>query len=710
MTGGQERVDGWDKVTGRARYAGDHAVGRAVTAVPVRSTVARGRIVRVDDGEALRQAGVLAVITPDNAPRLAEVHDAELMLFQNHRIAYRGQFVAAVVATSRQAATAAARLVRVAYEQSCHEVRLSADHHRLYEPEHLNEGRPAGTSSGDFAGAFDAAPVRVDETYRTPAVCNNPLETHATCASWDNGRLTLIDSTQGPNTVQNVLAALFRLRTDHVRVICEHVGGAFGAKGAPRANTVLAAMAALVVGRPVTCSFTRRDMFAVAGHRSPTIQRVRLGAHPDGRLIALAHDAVAHTSTLRRFAEQTAAAARHMYAAPHRATSHRLAALDVPSPSWMRAPGYCPGMFALESAMDELAVRTGVDPVDLRLRNDTSVHPETGQLFSSRNLAACLRSGARLFAWAGRNPAPRSGRRGHWLVGTGVAASTYTADVAPSDAAVSVSVDGRYSVSIAAVDVGTGARTMLRSVAARELGVPASAVEIRIGDSCLPRAVVAGGSMGTSSWSWAVIAACRDLRRRVRERGGVVPVTGLTARARTDAEVAALADRARFSFGAQFAEVRVDADTMEIRVPRLLGVFAVGKVLAPALARSQFVGAMTMGLSMALCEEAVTDPCSGDYAQHELATYHIATHADVQDVQASWIEEEEHHLGPSGAKGLGEIGIVGTAAAIANAVYHATGVRVRDLPVRPASLLRAHRCAEPSPHDRGDRGNAAEQP
>jgi xanthine dehydrogenase YagR molybdenum-binding subunit len=684
------RVDGPDKVTGRARYAVEHPVDGAAHAWAVPSVIAKGAIRSVDASAALALPGVLAVLTPDNAPRLPGTGDPELALFQSRVVAYRGQFVAAVVADTLETAREAADQVRIAYDQAAHDVTLTSGHPGLYKPDHVNPRYDTDAAVGDFDGAFAAAPVRVDATYRTPAEHNNPMEPHATIAVWHGDTLTLYDSTQGPPRVAAQVAALFGLGPGAVRVIAEHVGGGFGAKGMPRPNVVLAAMAARMTGRPVKCAVTRQQMFAATGHRAPSIQRVRLGAEPDGRLLALCHDVFAQTSTLKEFTEQSAVATRHMYAAPHRRTTHRVVRLDVPTPSWMRAPGECPGMFALESAMDELAAACGVDPVGLRILNEPARHPETGRPFSSRNLTACLREGAARFGWAGRDPAPgvrRDGPGGRWLTGTGVAASTYPARAMASQARVSVSESGRYQVSIAAVDIGTGARTALLAVAAEALGVPAAAIDLLIGDSALPPAMIAGGSMGTASWSWAVVKACRSLRDQIRARDGAVPPGGLAAQAATSADIDALPDHARYSFGAQFAEVRVDADTGEVRVPRLLGVFAAGRIVSPAQARSQLIGGMTMGLSMALHEESAMDPQFGDYPNHDLAGYHIAAHADVQDVEAAWIDEDEPELGPIGAKGIGEVGIVGTAAAIANAVYHATGIRVRDLPIRLDKLL-----------------------
>ncbi len=515
------------------------------------------------------------------------------------------------------------------------------------------------------------------------------MEPHATVAAWDGDRLTLIDSSQGPPRVKPTIATLFGLDPSHVRVISEHVGGGFGSKGFARPNVVLAAMAAKVVQRPVKCTLTRQQMFSVVGHRCPSIQRVRLGADVDGRLVAVAHDVVEQSSTLKEFAEQTAVATRHMYAAPHRRTTHRLARLDVPTPSWMRAPGECPGMFALESAMDELSQACGLDPVELRIRNEPPSDPETGQAFSSRNLVACLREGAARFGWGQRDPRPGVRRHGPWLVGTGVASSTYPARALPSSARVTADDSGRFEVSIAAVDIGTGARTALLLIAAEALDVPTEAVEMRIGDSSLPDAMIAGGSMGTASWTWAIVKVCRALRERIeRDHDGTVPPGGLSEEASTDADIAALSNSARYSFGAQFAEVRVDADTGEVRVPRLLGVFAAGRIVNATTARSQLIGGMTMGLSMALHEESALDPEFGDFPNHDLASYHVAACADVMDIEATWVDEEEPELGPIGAKGIGEIGIVGTAAAIANAAHHATGIRVRDLPLRLDRMLR----------------------
>lgn len=431
-------------------------------------------------------------------------------------------------------------------------------------------------------------------------------------------------------------------------------------------------------------------MFAVVGYRTPTIQRISLGADRDGRLTAIAHDVVEQTAIVKEFAEQTAVATRMMYAAPNRRTTHRLAPLDMPVPTIMRAPGECPGMFALESAMDEMALACGLDPIDFRLRNEPGVDPESGRPFSSRGLVACLEEGARHFGWEQRHPEGsrrlRPRRRGRWLVGTGVAASTYPARRRPAAALARVDREGCYRVLIDARDIGTGALTVLTQIAADALEVQPDRVQVELGDSVLPAAQGAGGSMGTASWGSAIVEAAEQLRACLHERGGVIPPEGLEVRG----EVGENPEAERYAmhaFGAQFAEAQVNVDTGEVRVPRLLGVFAVGRIMNAKTARSQLLGGMTMGLSMALHEESILDERFGHFANHDFAEYHIAVNADVGAVDVTWIDEDDPHLNPMGAKGIGEIGIVGTAAAIANAVYDATGIRIRDLPITLDKLL-----------------------
>jgi xanthine dehydrogenase YagR molybdenum-binding subunit len=686
--GSLPRVEGVDKVTGRARYAVEYEAEGAVYAWPVTATIAHGRVRSVDDSAVAARADVLAVLWHANAPQLHEP-SAMLAVLQGTEIGFRGQVVALVVALTPEAAREAAGQLRIGYDVLPHDTVLTPDHPSIYQPDEVNPGLDTDSVIGDPDQAWADSAVRVDATYTTPAEHNNPMEPHATTAAWDGDSLTVHDSNQGGQVVRQVLGGLFEVPAESVHVINPHVGGGFGSKGTPRPNVVLAAMAARVVDRPVKLALTRQQLFSLVGYRTPTIQRMRLGASPDGGLNSLAHDVVEQTSKVSEFAEQSALISRTMYAAPHRRTAHRLARLDVPIPSWMRAPGECPGSFALESAMDELAVATGIDPIELRIRNEPSVDPETGAPFSSRQLVRCLRTGAERFGWAERDPRPGQRREGRWLVGFGVASSTYPFNVAPATARVAVDSDGHFTVAINATDIGTGARTALLQVAATRLGVEPERITILIGDTRLPRAGLAGGSMGMNSWGWAVDKAAAKLRGRLHGEGGAVPPEGLEVTESTATEVKALGeDYSRHAFGAQFVEARVDVDSGEIRVPRMLGVFAAGRIVNERTARSQLVGGMTMGLSMALHEEGVMDAEFGDYANHDLATYHIASHADLGDIDVTWLDEDDPHLGGTGTKGIGELGIVGTAAAVANAVYSATGVRLRDLPLHLEALLR----------------------
>jgi xanthine dehydrogenase YagR molybdenum-binding subunit len=679
------RLESREKVTGAARYAFEYPLRDAAYLSAVQAHTGRGEIVSVDTESARRLPGVLAVLSCQNAPRLEDQSNGDLALFQSRTVSYRGQFVAAVVAETLETAREAARVVRVEYAPETPDVLLRRDHPGLYKPEQVNAGLATDTELGDPDRAFGDAAVRVDVTYTTPAEHNNPMEPHTTTAHWnEDGSLTLYESTQGPSPHQKLLAQIFGLDRDQVRVVSTHVGGGFGSKGTPRPNAVLAAMAAREVGRPVKFAVPRQQMFATTGYRTPTIQRIRLGADPGGRLTAIMHDVVEQTSTVREFAEQAAAPTRVMYRAVNRRTTHRVVRLDVPTPSWMRAPGETPGMYALESAMDELAVAAGVDPVELRVRNDADREPESGLPFSSRNLVACLEEGADRFGWEGRDPTPRTRRAGRKLLGTGVAAATYPARRNPGRATARAERDGTFTVRIAASDIGTGARTALALIAAETLKADLGRVRMEVGDSSFPTASVAGGSSGTASWGTAVVRACEALIGRLN---GAVPPEGIEASADTADELKAAEEYARHGFGAHFAEVEVDMDTGEIRVPRMLGVFAVGRIINPVTARSQFIGGMTMGIGMALMEESIMDAEFGDYLNRDLAQYHVPSCADVRDIDAVWVEESDPHLNPMGAKGIGEIGIVGAAAAVGNAVAHACGVRVRDLPITPAKLL-----------------------
>ncbi len=682
------RRDGPAKVTGSATYAFEQQVDSPAYVHPVQATIGRGRVVEMDTGAASAVDGVLDVLTVFDAPELADASDGELAILQDARVHFRGQLIGAVVAETAEIAREAAALVHTKYLAEPHDAEFRADHPGLYTPESVNPSYPPDSDDGDVQGALAVAEFAVDETYVTPIEHNNPMEPHACIAQWsvgdDGPAVTMYDSTQGVHVVRKTLAPIFGLEPGQLRVVAPHVGGGFGSKGAPHAHDVLALMAAQRAGgRPVKLALTRQQMFALVGYRTPTIQRIRLGADGEGRLTALAHEVIEQTSAIKEFAEQTAVTSRKMYASPNRRTSHRLAPLDVPVPFWMRAPGECPGTYAAEVAMDELAVAIGMDPVELRIVNDPHVDPESGKPWSGRHLVECLRAGAERFGWASRDPKPGIRVAGEWLSGTGVASSTYPGMAMPGNAArITYSAEGRYDVHIGAADIGTGTWTTLSQIAADALGCELSAIHLQIGDSDLPPASVAGGSSGMTSWGSAVVAAAQQFRRDHGEPPTIGASTTAESPQNSDAEKVTVQ-----SFGAHFVEAHVNRYTGEIRVPRMLGVFSVGRAINARTLRSQLIGGMTMGLSMALHEESVRDARFGHVVTQDFATYHISAHADVADIDAIWLDEVDEYLNPMGSRGAGEIGIVGAAAAVANAVYHATGVRVRELPVTLDKVL-----------------------
>jgi xanthine dehydrogenase YagR molybdenum-binding subunit len=682
------RVDGVEKVTGRAAYAVEHDVPEPLSCWLVQSTVAKGRVRAVDTRAALDHEGVVAVVDHTSAPRLSDTSNGELAILQDDRIGFRGQIVALVLAETIEAAREGARLVRVDEEAEDFVAELREDN-ATYRPEKVNPSYETDTEQGDVDDALATADVVVEQTYRTAYEFNNPLEPHATTAWWtreDDGSetLTMYDSSQGVHGVATALAPMLGVDKAQVRVMAPYVGGGFGSKGEAHAHVMAAALAARTTnGRPVRLAVTRQQMFALTGYRTATISHFRLGASGDGRLSAIEHRVQEQTSAVREFAEQTATPTRMMYAAPHRRTSHRLAVLDVAVPSWMRAPGEMPGMFAHEVAMDELARDCGIDPIELRRRNEPDVDPESGKSFDTRRLLECFDRGAARFGWEHRQAEPRSTRQGEWWVGTGVASSTYPAMRQPGNVArVEALTDGRFAVSIGSVDIGTGARTVLTQIAADALEVEPDAVDLAIADTTLPFATVAGGSSGTSSWGSAIVAAAQQLRTE----HGPQPRPG--SRVEAGAARGDEVDRYAFhSFGAVFAEAHVHRWTGEIRVPRLLGVYSVGRVVNPTTARSQFLGGLVMGLSAALFEEGVRDPRFGHVVTQDLATYHVASHADALGIEADWLPDETPVFTPMGSRGIGEIGIVGTSAAIANATYDATGTRVRQIPITATDFV-----------------------
>jgi len=727
------RADGPLKVAGAARYAAEHNPKGVLYGFPVPATVGGGRIAAIHTEAAAAVPGVVCILTRANAPEQGASAQTDDMMakvtspkpeLERDDVLFHGQFIALVVANTYEAARAAAALVAVEVDgagavQSFEDALPAA-----YTPNLINGGEKPDTADGDFEGAFAVAPVQVDATYDTPFEHNNPMEPHAAVASWEDGRLVVHDSNQAASVCAMALASTFKLKPEQVRVVSRFVGGGFGAKYGAHPHAVLAAIGAKVTGRPVKVALTRQQMFTGHGHRSRTRQRIRLGADRDGRLLAIGHDNWLQTSRHDEFVEQAGVMTRVMYAAPNRMTTHRVVRLATPTPSWMRAPGEAPGSFALESAMDELAHALGMDPIALRLANEPDADPESGLPWSSRSLRACLEQGAAHFGW-NRRGADGTVRDGRWLVGMGVAAASYPAMGLPTSARLTLRRDGTALVELAACDLGTGTYTIMRQVAAEALGLEESQIEVRIGDSDLPMTSGAAGSTGAASFGSALTGAALGLRGKLADlaRGDArSPLRGLNSdtlvfeggqvRHREDPArgeaLAALVARAapdgvdasydykpgeeakRFSmhaFGAQFAEVGVDMDTGEVRTRRLLGAFGVGRVLNPRTAASQVLGGITMGVGQALMEETVLDQRWGQWVNRDLGEYHVPVSADVPHIEALLVEERDEHVNALGIKGVGEIGIVGAAAAIANAVFNATGVRVRDLPITLDKVL-----------------------
>lgn len=691
-----DRIDGPLKVTGAARYAADAPVDQPLFAVLVQSTIARGRIREIDERAARAVDGVVEILTHRNAPRVQATAfdfavptpyvESELMPLQGDAVLYWGQHVAAVVARSFEAATAAAALLRVTYDAQTPDTVLDA-RTRVANRERADSffGEPVNTERGDPDAALAQAAVTIDATYTTPDQTHNAMEPSATVASWSGDELTVYDATQWINGVQSTLAHVFGLDPAKVHVICPFVGGGFGSKGFVWAYTVIAAMAAKLTARTVKLVVDRTQFFTSNGHRAQTEQRIRIGASTFGTMDALVHDVIATGGRAGDFVEAAAKATGMLYTVPNLRTTQHVVRLDIATPTAMRAPGETPGLFALESALDELAYAVNVDPLEIRVRNHAEKDPSSGKPFSSKHLLACYREGARLFGWERRTPEPRSMREGNELIGYGMATATYPAMAGATEVRVRSEGDGRVAVDCATHDLGTGMYTLIAQVAADALGLPLDHVTVNIGDSALPKAPVAGGSQSTASVMPPLVDACNAL---LAQAGGDLAgaPAGLIGTGRGSGEV----DESKHSFhsfGAQFCEVRYDEELARVRVTRFTGVYDCGRVLNPKTARSQMIGGITMGIGMALMEETLRDPRSGAVVTNNLADYRVPVNADVPPIEIAFVEHPDLTFNALGVRGMGEIGITGVAAAVANAVYHASGRRVRDVPIVPERLL-----------------------
>jgi xanthine dehydrogenase YagR molybdenum-binding subunit len=732
-----DRTDGRLKVTGAAMYAADAPVAAMTYAVLVPATIARGRIRSIDESAAKKAPGVIAIITHRNAAKLNAAKEdfegnggvpAEQRLpLADDAISYAGQGVALVVAETLAQAQHAAELIHVEYAAEPPLLdRAAAEKDAILPPQWF--GEDLQHKRGDVAKALaDPAAIKIEATYITPIETHNPMELCATVAAWNGDKLTVHDATQWVMGTRAVLATAFGVPRESVRVICPFVGGAFGCKGFQWPHSIAAALAAKQVGRPVKLYLSRKQMFTCTGHRPRTIQRLALAATKDGKLTAIRHETVQETSFVGEHIEACGlATSRFLYACDNVEVPHKLIKLNIATPTPMRAPGECPGSFALESAMDELAIALKIDPVELRVHNHADVHGASGLPWSSKYLKECYQIAAESFGWSKRNPAPRSMRDAYGrLIGWGMATATYPGYVFPASAKVRLTSDGRALVSSATHDLGTGAWTVFTQVAADALGLPLDRVKFELGDTVLPPAPVAGGSNSTASVSQAILVAAASLRTKLlalAARDPASPLAGLSAdnviftngtladasNPRHGVDLRELIQHARvpaveaegssapgdeqtkFAFqshGCHFIEVTIDEPLARVRVTRVVSAIDNGRVINRKTARSQVVGGVVMGIGMALLEATEYDQRSGRPVNDSLADYPVCTNADIGSIDVHLIDVPDPHINTLGCRGIGEIAIVGVAAAVANAVYHATGKRIRELPITPDKLL-----------------------
>jgi xanthine dehydrogenase YagR molybdenum-binding subunit len=699
-----DRIDGPLKTTGTAPYAYERhdAVRNPAYGAVVGSTIAKGRIASTDLTEAKAAPGVLAIITAENAGKLGKGDRNFATLLGGPDIEHYHQAIAVVVAETFEQATAAAQLVRVDYVRATGAFDLAAAKDSAKPAPRFDD--PAETAVGDFDGAFAAAPVQLDETYTTPDQSQAMMEPHASVAAWDGDKLTLWTSNQMIDWGTGDLAKTLGIDKSKVHLISPFIGGGFGGKLYLRTDALLAALGARAAGRPVKVALPRPLMFNNTTHRPATIQRVRIGATRDGKITAIGHES--WSGNLPGGAPETAVSqTRLLYAGANRVTAMRLAVLDLPEGNDMRAPGEAPGMMALEIAVDEMAEKLALDPVEFRILNDTQVDPEKPERpFSQRRLVECLRTGADRFGWSRRNPVPGRTREGRRLVGMGMAAAFRNNIDMKSAARVRLDSRGIVTVETDMTDIGTGSYTIIAQTAAEMMGVPLDKVVVRLGDSAFPVSSGSGGQWGGNSSSAGVYAACVKLREAVAQKLGfnAADMVFADGRVRSGNRSVPLAQAAgdrglvaedvmeygdldkkyqQSTFGGHFVEVAVDAATGEIRVRRMLAVCAAGRILNPKTARSQVIGAMTMGVGAALVEELAVDKRLGFFVNHDLAGYEVPVHADIPHQEVIFLDETDPISSPMKAKGVGELGICGVAAAVANAIYNATGVRVRNYPI-----------------------------
>ncbi|MHC1551540.1 xanthine dehydrogenase family protein molybdopterin-binding subunit [Phyllobacterium sp. K27] len=730
-----DRVDGALKVTGAAVYAYEHAADdRVAYGCILGAGIARGRIAAINTVRAEATPGVLRVMTYRNAPAqpafgpavtptVREAFTRPRPVLSTDRVRYYDEPVALVLAETFEAARGAAALINVEYAGERGAYDLSRHLADAYTPQHTNAGFQTDSLVGDFETAFASSDVKIDALYTTPYEHHNPMEPHATLAVWSDDELTIYTSAQTLANFRAAIAGTLQIPAEKVRIISPFVGGGFGSKLIVHPDTILAALAARELQRPVKIALTRQQMFANAGHRAKMIQAVRLSADSEGQLTGIAHDVCSATSRFEEFCEQTAVFARSLYAAPNRMTRHRLVGLDTNRGEWMRSPGEAPGMLAFECAIDELAHEIGMDPIELRMRNEPTLDPERNVPFSTRNLVACMQEGARRFGWDQRQSKPATVQDGRKLIGIGMAAAIRPNYIGASAARVRIGGNGRVNVELDMTDIGTGTYTILTQIAAISLGLPLSAIDVQLGDSRFPRTAGSGGSWGAASAGSAVHNACEALKQKIAEAAreasespffgmkservgffnGEISIgdrseklddlisriapDGLHAEGAVEAAGDSYRNYSQHAYGAHFIEIAVDIDTAELRVRRMLSVIGAGRILNSKTARSQIIGGMVWGIGAALMEESVLDPRYGHFVNHDLAEYHVPVNADIPDLDVVFLEEPDQHANVFGSKGIGELGVCGAGAAVANAIFNATGVRVREFPITLDKIL-----------------------
>lgn len=712
-----DRIDGPLKTTGTAAYAYEHdSMPNVAYGYVVGAGIAKGRIVSIDTRDVKSAAGVLTVITTLDAAQLNKSPRNTAKVFGGAEIQHYHQAIALVVANTFEQARAAAQLLRVNYEESTGAFDLAIVKSSATRPEKLIGG-PPDTAVGDFSGAYEAAPIKLDATYTTPDQSHAMMEPHASIAAWNGNNLTLWTSHQMIDWCATDLAKTLGIAKENVRIMSPFIGGGFGGKLFVRADLVLAALGARAVGKPVKVTLSRPLIANNTTHRPATIQRIRIGANKSGKITAIGHESWSGDLPGGK-ADGAVHQTRLLYAGDNRMTATRLAVLDLPEANAMRAPGEATGMMALEIAIDEIAEKLKLDPIEFRIRNDTQVDPEKPEKsFSQRSLVQCLRTGAEQFGWSKRNAQPGKTREGHSLIGIGVAAAFRGNQVTKSAARVRLDNRGVLTVETDMTDIGTGSYTIIAQTAAEMLGLPLDKVIVRLGDSKFPISCGSGGQWGGNCSTAGVYAACIKLREAIAQKVGfnsesatfvdgkiqivddkvpagnrsvsLAEVAGADGIVVEDAiEFGDIAKKYQQStFGAHFVEVSVDIFTGEIRVRRMLSVCASGRILNPKAARSQVIGAMTMGVGAALMEELVVDKRRGFFVNHDLASYEVPVHADIPHQDVIFLDEVDPISSPMKAKGVAELGICGVAAAVANAVYNATGIRVRDYPITLDKLL-----------------------